>query len=119
MVRHAHKHKTENIFKGTCVCMCDDRWVIISWQLRRSTAAILRARSRWHDYDRDVVVGDQWTAKCEYRLIQAIKKKCEQSVWWFINCSRVTYRPFTIICILRSVNIIIQFERDTYFKNIS
>jgi len=102
MVRHAHKHKMEHIFKGTCVCvyvcMYDDRWVIISWQLRRSIAAILRARSRWHDYDRDVVVGDQWTAKCEYQLIQAIKKKiCEQSVWCFINCSHITYHPFAII----------------------
>lgn len=75
MVRHAHKHKC--IFNDE-MCMC----------------TMIGGRSSRGDYDHDrwprfyvrerggmiiivmyVVVGDQWTAKCERRLIQAIKEK--------------------------------------------
>lgn len=105
----------ELIFSKTRVYDYDDRQAIIVWRLRRSIATILRARSR-HDYDRDVLVGDQWSAKCERRLIQAIKgkKKCVNKACGG-DCSRVI--P-VIRYISKLENIIIQFERDIYSKNI-
>jgi len=58
----------------------------------RSIAAILRAGSWQHDI---VMVGGQWTAKCQRRLIQAKGKKCvSKSVWIPIDIARV----LSIVC---------------------
>jgi len=92
MVRHAHKHKWNIFSKARVYVLYDDQWAI-SRRLRWSIAAILRAIfSQWHDYDRDV--GDQWTAKCERRLIQAKKNVWTKRV--VICCSRVTYQLATM-----------------------
>lgn len=117
MVRHAHRHK-RNVFSRRDVYVW---WsvMIISWRLWRSIATILprRARSR-HDYDRDVVMGDQRTAKCECRWFRQSKEK--KNVWikrvvvyWLLACCLWS------ICyhMSKSENIITQFEQGIYSEN--
>jgi len=108
MVRHAHKHKRNIFSKARVYVLDDDRWAIISRRLRPITAILRAIFSRWH-YDRDV--GDQWTAKCERRLIQAIKeKKCVNKA-----CGGLLLACYLSACyhVSKLENIIIQFERSS------